>query len=223
MKTIETERLTLRKYKISDFAAVHSYASSEDNLIYIPREPNSEEQTREFIKMAIADADETPCLDYQFAIVMKDADKQIGGGNLTISGAEAEIGYMLHRDYWKQGYGTEVGKALLMFGFEELKLHRIIAHCDAENIGSYRIMEKIGMRREGLFIESRPPHKMSDKKYGDGLFYAILQDEVSRFVDKNTEIFHYIHILTQEKRGASPLLVGPGSCDQPQQLTEAIA
>ena len=66
---------------------------------------------------------------------------------------------------------------LLDFGFGELNLHRILAHCDAENIASYKVMEKIGMRREGLFIEGRPAHKQSDNVLSDELSYAILKDE----------------------------------------------
>jgi RimJ/RimL family protein N-acetyltransferase len=101
----------------------------------------------------------------------------VGGCNIALSSDEAEIGWIMHRDFWGNGYGTEMGKEMLRFGFDELSLRRIIAHCDAENIGSYRVMEKIGMRREGLFIEGRPSHKQSDRKYSDELSYAILKDE----------------------------------------------
>ena len=80
-----------------------------------------------------------------------------------------------------------MGQILLRFGFDELNLHRIVAHCDAENYGSYRVMEKIGMRREGLFLEGRPANKLSDKKYGDELSYAILKDEW----DTGKEIAYY--------------------------------
>lgn len=146
-------------------------------MIYIIWGPSTEEQTRAFINMAIMKANENPCVNYQYAAVLQNTDMLIGGCNLTLSDDEAEIGWTLHRDYWRQGYGTEMGKALLKFGFEELNLHRIVAHCDAENYGSYRVMEKIGMRREGLFFEGRPAHKLSDKKYGDELSYAILKDE----------------------------------------------
>ena len=62
-------------------------------------------------------------------------------------------------------------------GFDELNLHRILAHCDAENVGSYRIMEKLNMRREGLFIEARPGNKNAAAKYNDELSYAITKDE----------------------------------------------
>ncbi len=83
----------------------------------------------------------------------------------------------MHRDYWKQGYGTELGRQLLAFAFDNLKLHRVVACCDAENYGSWRVMENIGMRREGVFIEGKPANKLSDKEYGDEYAYVILKRE----------------------------------------------
>jgi RimJ/RimL family protein N-acetyltransferase len=80
-----------------------------------------------------------------------------------------------------------MGKAMLELGFDELHLHRITARCDAENYGSYRVMEKIGMRREGLFFEARSGSKMSKQKYGDELSYAILKEEW----DTQKEIAYY--------------------------------
>ena len=71
----------------------------------------------------------------------------------------------------------ELKWANMLERFVELNLHRIIAHCDAENHGSYRVMEKIGMRREGLFIEGRPAATQFICKKRDELSYAILKDE----------------------------------------------
>jgi RimJ/RimL family protein N-acetyltransferase len=178
MKTLESERLILRKFTEDDFADVHSYASCAENVVYMVWGPNSEEQTRVFINMAISKANEIPCVNYQYAAVLKHTNKLIGACNLArIRSDEAEIGWILHHDYWKQGYGTEMGKAILGLAFDILSLRRVFAFCDAENIGSYKVMERIGMRREGLYIEGRPAHKMSDKEYGDELSYAILKNE----------------------------------------------
>ncbi len=127
--------------------------------------------------MAISKADENPCSNYQYAAVLKEAGELIGACNLIISIDEAEIGWILQRDFWAQGFGTEMGTALLEHGFDTLHLHRIIAHCDAENQASYRVMEKIGMWREGLFIEARPGNKNVATKYSDELSYAITKDE----------------------------------------------
>ena len=179
MKTLETERLVLRKFKRDDFAAVYSYASSPENVVYMMWGPNSKIETRDFIERAMIDAEENPCTHYTFAAVSKNADRLIGSCSITVAaeGDEAEIGWILHRDFWKQGFGTEMGKALVKFGFEELGLHRILAHCFTENYGSYRVMENIGMRREGTFLESRRFRDPSDKMYGDEYSYAILADE----------------------------------------------
>jgi RimJ/RimL family protein N-acetyltransferase len=177
MKQLEHGRLILRSFTPDDFDAVHSYASDPANCIYMVWGPNTDEQTRSFIQTAISMAEETPCRNYQYAAILKDTGNLIGACNLNLTGNEAEIGWILHRDFWKQGYGPEMGKAMLKYGFEELHLHRIIAHCDAENYGSYRTMEKIGMRREGLFLDTRPANKLSSKKYGDELYYAILKEE----------------------------------------------
>ena len=163
MQTLETERLILRKFAMDDFDAVHSYASCLENIVYMPWGPNSEEQTRAFIDMAISKAEENPIVNFQYAIILKAENRLIGGCGITIlRSGEAEVGWTLHRGFWKQGYGPELGKALLDFGFGELGLHRIIAVCDAENYGSYRVMEKIGMRKEGFFLDSRPANKLSN-------------------------------------------------------------
>lgn len=180
MKQIETERLILRKFTEDDFDAVHSYAGCSENIKYMIWGPNTELQTQEFINNAINEAERQPCTNYQYAAVLKQTGKLIGACNLAICGDEAEIGWILHKNYWKHGYGTEMGKAMLELGFDKCRLHRIIAHCDVENYGSYRVMENIGMRREGLFIEGRPAYKGSDKKYSDEISYAILREEWER-------------------------------------------
>ena len=177
MRTLETERLILRRFEKNDLEAVHHYASSTDNVTYMTWGPNSEENTKAFIDFAISKAAESPCANYQYAAVLKANEKLVGAVNLALSDDEAETGWILHKDYWNQGYGTEMGAEILRLGFHDLNLRRIIAHCDAENISSYKLMEKIGMRREGLFIEGRKAHKLSDREHGDELSYAILKNE----------------------------------------------
>lgn len=177
MKTLETERLLLRAFEEKDIPAVQSYAGYSENILYMVWGPNSENETRNFVNMAISYAEKEPCKNHQYAVVLKENNILIGACDLSLSGDEGEIGWILHRNYWGQGYGSEMGKTLLSFGFDELGLHRIIAHCDAENQASYRLMEKIGMRREGLFLEARPANKIANTKYSDELSYAILKDE----------------------------------------------
>jgi len=177
MKKLTTKRLILRAFEKDDLAAVHSYSCRAENILYVDIEPNSEEQAQAFIDRAIQKSFESPVTNYYYAVTLKDCGMVIGCGQLKVISREASVGWILHRDYWKRGYGTEVAEALLRFGFDELNLHRITAECDAKNHGSYRIMEKIGMRREGLFIASRPANKVTDQPYSDGLLYAMLKEE----------------------------------------------
>jgi RimJ/RimL family protein N-acetyltransferase len=184
MKTLETERLILRKLKEDDFDAVYSYINCAETGIYFPWGSNSEEEARYYIALAITEAGKEPIFHYHYAAVRKETDKLIGGCRVSCDGS---LCWVLHRDYWNQGFGTEMGKAMMQYGFEELNLHRLFATCDTENTGSYRLMERLGMRREGTFLEYRPPNKLSDKKYGDCFIYAILKDEW----ETQKEIAHY--------------------------------
>jgi len=178
LKTIETARLILRELTQDDFDAVHSYASDFDNLIYMQFGPNTKDKTQAFFDIAFGRYKASPMTEYTYAVELKKTGKLIGSCEFHLSGdCKAEIGWIIHSDHWNKGYGTEMGKRLLELGFDELNQHRIVARCDTENIGSYRIMEKLGMRREGLFFDARPPHKQSTRQFGDEFRYAILKSE----------------------------------------------
>lgn len=176
---LSTERLLLRPFEEADFEAVHSYASVYENIRYMIWGPNTEEDTRRFIREAIERTKALPQKKYDFAVVQKSSGRVIGGCGIYLNERldEAELGWTLHRDFWKQGYGTEFGRELLRFGFEELKLHRIFSRCYAENYGSFRVMERNGMRREGYFKQCRPGRPCDAEKWYDEFHYALLENE----------------------------------------------
>ncbi|MFK4791450.1 GNAT family N-acetyltransferase [Microbacterium sp. ZW T5_56] len=89
-------------------------------------------------------------------------------------GAEAGIGYLIDPAHAGRGYATELGRALLALAFDELGVHRVTAGCYADNTASWRVMEKLGMRRE--------QHGVRDSWHAelgwiDGYTYAILAEE----------------------------------------------
>ncbi|MBJ3792889.1 GNAT family N-acetyltransferase, partial [Bacillus sp. OA1] len=84
-----------------------------------------------------------------------------------------EIGWVFNPKYFNKGYASEAAQAILKYGFKEMKLHRIIATCQPENTPSYRVMEKIGMRREGYFKKCIP----HGNEWWDEYYYAILEEE----------------------------------------------
>ena len=124
---------------------------------------------------------EDPPRVYEFAIMLKKENgKMIGNCGLYMDDekrATAMLGWYIHRDYWNQGYATEAVKALLKFGFEDLELHRIHAECNTDNIASARVMEKVGMRREGHFIKNRFDRVGDRKMWYSEFFYGILREE----------------------------------------------
>lgn len=149
----ETERLILREIEESDFEAIHSYASVPENVKFMAWGPNDEDGTREFIKTCIERTKENPRIQYDFAVILKESGKLIGscGIYLKDNNRQGDLGYILHRDYWKQGFMLEAMQSVVEFGFNTLKLLKIDCFCFAENYGSKRIMEKLGMKYEGEF------------------------------------------------------------------------
>ncbi len=85
----------------------------------------------------------------------------------------AEIGYEIAPAHWGNGYATEAARAILAFGFDELKLHRIAAGCIAENTGSAHVLEKLGMRLEGQLREQ----EWIKGRWWDARLYGILEHE----------------------------------------------
>lgn len=176
---LETSRLILRPFKTEDMNAVQSYASNYENIKYMIWGPNSEEDTRRFIADCIAKEADEPRTHYDFAVTLKESGKLIGGTGIYISAGieEAMLGWVLHMDYWKRGYGSELASALIDFGFGELRLHRVYADAFAENYGSYRVMERNHMRREGYFVKCRKGRACDPEPWYDEVQYAILREE----------------------------------------------
>ena len=86
---------------------------------------------------------------------------------------QAYFGFTLARPYWNQGYASEAARALISYIFDELCLHRLMADCDTENLNSYRLLERLGFRREGHHVESY----WLGERWGDEYVYALLDRE----------------------------------------------
>ena len=84
-----------------------------------------------------------------------------------------EIGYCILPEYRRQGYCTEAARALIKYTFENCGAHRVVAMCSARNKASYRVLEKAGMTREGVFRQEI----LYDGGWVDQFFYAILDSE----------------------------------------------
>lgn len=150
--TLTTERLVLRPFTPADAPEVRRLAGDRaiaDTTLAIPH-PYPEGAAEEWIAThAPGYADRTLAT---FAITLRDGGALAGAIGLIIvpDHARAELGYWVGVPYWNRGYATEAGRALLEFGFDVLGLHRIQAHYLIRNPASGRVLEKIGMRPEGI-------------------------------------------------------------------------
>lgn len=155
---IETERLLLREYKTEDFETVHAYGSDPDFSKYEFWGPNSEEDTKNFIADTIAKSQKDPRYEFDFAVCLKSTGRQFGGCGVrreTELSQVANLGWAIAPEFQNQGYATEAAKAVIEFGFEKLGLSVIYATCDTRNIASYKVMEKVGMKKVGFIKGSK--------------------------------------------------------------------
>ena len=176
---LQTERLTLRDFEAADWQAVHCYASDPEVVRFMAWGPNTEEDTREFIQRKIAEQQHEPRTSFDMAVVLRAEGVLIGSCGLVVSRPEqheAWIGYCFKRNYWGEGYATAAAQAIISFGFEQLHLHRISATCDPHNVASRRVLEKLGMRREGHLLED----SWQKEEWRDSYLYAILEREWDR-------------------------------------------
>ncbi|HEU4325364.1 MAG TPA: GNAT family N-acetyltransferase [Roseiflexaceae bacterium] len=173
---LETPRLLLREHELDDWHALHILESDPEVLRYLDQQARSEAEVQLALPQVIAWRYARPRVRYAFMIVERDSGAALGWCSLTMrdfAGGLAEIGYMLRRDVWGRGYGTEVARALLDFGFGDLGLRRICAECHPNNAASVRVLEKVGMRREGLLRQSQQIRG----RWTDVLVYAALAQD----------------------------------------------
>lgn len=146
---IKTKRLVLRPLNNKDLDSVHSYASDEENTIFMFWLPNeSKEETQQFLaNVTIEWAKEIPSF-YEFAIVLNEI--QIGAIALYLDGTRStgEMGWIISKKYWKKGYAFEAAEAVKSFAINQLQLSKLVAKCDYRNSSSYNLMEKLGFSLE---------------------------------------------------------------------------
>jgi ribosomal-protein-alanine N-acetyltransferase len=173
---IRTARLLLREFRESDFDDVHAYAVDPAVARFMDWGPNGRLETVEFMDRKRAEQANWPRDEVSLAIEHLADGRLIGSIRLAVSdraNLTGDFGYSLNSAYWRLGYATEAARAVVDVGFNLLGLHRIWAECDIQNVGSWRVMEKLGMRREGHFRDG----KLIKGAWRDRYLYAVLAEE----------------------------------------------
>lgn len=171
-----TERLILREFRAADAVALHEYGADPEVSRFTDWGPNTPEQSREVLGRFLERQAARPPHELNLAVELAAEGGMIGSVRLELKDAAnrtADLGYVIHRHYWGRGFVTEACQELLRIAFEVMDLHRVWATCDARNVGSYRVMEKLGMRREGVLRKGT----LRKDGWQDTLLYAILAEE----------------------------------------------
>jgi RimJ/RimL family protein N-acetyltransferase len=167
---LQTLRLDLRPIAAADWPAIHRYMSDPNVTRWLPEGQLDEAQAQAF---ALKHAGRSP---RAVAVIERESDQLVGHMNFHpwFGRATHEIGWAIAADRQGRGYATEAARALMHFAFTTLARHRVIATCQPENPASWRVMEKLGMRREAHFRQCL--HQKTGE-WWDEYFYALLADE----------------------------------------------
>ena len=145
---IATRRLQLRPLGSEYLQTVNEYALDPENTKYMCHLPNQHsEETVAFLRHVDAQwAMDTPEV-YEFAILYQ--NRHIGAVSLAFAQGVGELGWILNRKYWGNGFAYEAASAVMQYFIQHMGVTHFIAHCDAENIASYKLMQKLGMVKTG--------------------------------------------------------------------------
>jgi len=150
--TLETQRLHLRRLALEDAEAVYAYASDPEVTRFVLWETHRNlDDSRAFLQFTLDRYAKDECGEW--GIVLKQTGQLIGTiGIVKVSPGHGwcEIGYVIGRPHWRQGYTAEAVRAVIRFAFERMNLNRVEAYHFVENGASGRVMQKVGMAHEGL-------------------------------------------------------------------------
>lgn len=173
---IVTERLVLRRFREDDEEEVYrNFGSDEKVRKYISFAPwSTMTGTEEFIQMHMSQYETNPDF-YGWAITL---DGEVIGSislfDIDHDSESCELGYCIGSGWWGNGYVTEAARAVIGYAFVRLFAHRVFASLHPDNIGSQRVLEKAGMRFEGIM---RDAQRNSDGTFSDLRLYAILSND----------------------------------------------
>ena len=174
--TLETTRLRLRHFRDADLVPFMAYRNDPEVAKYQGWEGISEPEARAFLQEQKEVQPGVPGQWFQIAIELKETGMLVGDCALKIEEhdeRQAEIGYTLSRAYQGHGIASEAVACVLEYAFVTLGLHRVIAITDCENAASVALLERLGLRREGHFLQN----VWFKGKWGDEYLYAMLQEE----------------------------------------------
>jgi [ribosomal protein S5]-alanine N-acetyltransferase len=172
---LETERFLLRELVEADAPALFKYFSDPDYTRYLSFDTHMTiDQTKEFIAAMRELYQQKDSL--RWAIQLKESQELVGTAGLHFWKREircAEVGYHIGKPYWGRGYASEVLRAMVKFGFQQMNLNRIEGYHNAGNDASGRVMQKLGFKQEGVVRQGA----FKANQFVDKLWFSLLREE----------------------------------------------
>lgn len=172
METIETDRLVLRNFRRSDAAGLFAYLREPKASCFLSLKLAS-------MKEAEAEAERRSADDEHIAVCLKDTGQLIGDVFAVPETDTFSVGWNFNSDFGGHGYALEAARALFSLLFEDRGARRLYAYVEDRNTSSQRLCERLGMRKEGLFVEfvSFMNDDAGHPVYENTMQYAILRRE----------------------------------------------
>lgn len=174
-RIIETERFTIVSLTADDWP-LFLQLQSDSELMHFIRPVQSEHELKAKFLVNIGEWASDPDHWHTHKIICKKSNQPLGTIGFKVQCATSgrvEIGYILYRDFQGLGVITEAGRALIAFLFSTLDVHKVVAICMAENIGSWKVMEKLGMEREACLKQ----HTLHHNSWSDDLMYGLIRHD----------------------------------------------
>lgn len=175
---VTTDRLVLRDFIESDWHRINEYRSDDRYRQYYSGEQFTDESSLKFVRMVMGWSAEIPRRKFQLAILRASDNLLIGNCGIRTTSEEnreAEFGCELDPLFWRQGYASEAGGAMLKHAFGSLGMHRVWSSTIAENHSAAKVAQRLGMRLEGCHRQST----FMKGRWWDNHVYAILEQEWS--------------------------------------------
>lgn len=173
---IKTARLVLRELISADIETLQNIYGDYESRPFEPLDAAARPETEKLLYEMLDEQGELVRGAVTLGITNRQWKSLIGTISLRIQdqiNRGASIGYIITKAERHHGYATEAARAVIEAAFSKLRLHRIWADCDTRNVASYKVMEKIGMRREGLLRKN----VLQGGSWRDSYLYAIVSDE----------------------------------------------
>ncbi|MBL4932019.1 GNAT family N-acetyltransferase [Clostridium paridis] len=179
MIKLETERLIIRDHIGEDINSLHGLISNNEAMHYLPEiRTNTLDESKENLYEAIKEANLENRTKFFFGIIIKETNEYVGEMGYTViidseEGKVVNLGYFILPKFWGKGFVTEAAREVISYAFSQEDIIKIETGCIAENVGSEKVMKKLGMIKEGEFKQ----HILLNSKLLDRVEYRLLKKE----------------------------------------------